>query len=134
MLPVTKVNDFQKTHMNNTCHESLETYISKAWLYTRDEKNFPQIAESNQQQLLNIVNNIILIYVSFSVEEQLPLKYRATIWMWNPGDGSVIGLLWLMNGSLITVQWLLCVVWRLSHTIPFHMQGVADINDFCLWT
>jgi len=92
MLPVTKVNDSQKTHLNNTCHESLETYTSKVWLYTRGEKNFPQITESTQQQLLNIVNNNIFIYVTFSTEEQLPLKYRATIWMWNPGDGSIIRL------------------------------------------
>jgi hypothetical protein len=61
MLPVTEVNDSQKTYLNNTCHESLETYTSKAWLYASGEKNFPQITESTQQQLLNIVNNNILV-------------------------------------------------------------------------
>jgi len=85
MLPGTKVSDSHKTHLNNTCHESLETYTSKTWLYIKGEKNFPQITESTQQQLLNIVNYNILIYITFSTEEQLPLKYRATIWMWKPG-------------------------------------------------
>jgi hypothetical protein len=132
MLSVTKISDSQNTHLNNTCHERLETYTSKAWPYTRGEKNVPQITESTQQHLLNIANNV-LIYITFSTEEQLPLKYRAIIWMWNPGDGSLIRLYWLINCSLIAVHWLLCVIWRLSHTVHFHMQHVADINNFCLW-
>jgi len=63
MLPGTKVNDSHKIHMNNTCHESLKTYTSKTRLYIKGEKNFPQITESTQQQLLNIVNynNLFLL-------------------------------------------------------------------------